>query len=117
MNKPSFIPKAVTDLLRSKWDHSPDYSAFRTAAIPDQLMSPSWHIHTVYTESVTAFRLAEARALHLAGAFGPHSAIDDGRVIVNEHASHALVDFLGESSAAWKKYQDRLRKIPVREPR
>jgi hypothetical protein len=55
--------------------------------------------------------------MHKEGVFGDHSAqYPSGNVVVNEHASHALDDFLGEVSAAWDRYQTRLAKIPYATP-
>lgn len=107
MNRPDHIPPSVRELLRHEWQHDAKYSAFETSARRgDRLDDPSYYHFrpSDQADGIGAFSYQEVVKLAEDG----FAKADDKHATMNEHIAHALSDFLGEVSAAWKKCKQRI---------
>ena len=111
----AIIPASVQQLLNQQWeikDHSTFEDIFREDAQRREYPS-YYHIRTgqeVETE-LDVFSYVEAKALVEENVFGNLAISNSGGLSINEHAQHALSDFLSEVYAAWKRYEERLAEV------
>ena len=116
------IPSSVLDLLRERWKEAePGYSGFEAVFVSkpgddDRKRYPSYY-HIAAGQKIEndfdRFSHAEALALLSDGAFGSMAKTYNPAkdVSINEHAAHAMQDFLQETYSAWNKYRRRLEEI------
>lgn len=106
-----FIPASIRALMRHEWQHDPKYSAFETSTKRgDSLNDPSYY-HFRRGDSpdgVRTFSFDEVVALARHG----FANTDGDHASMNEHVAHAISDFLGEVSEAWKQCRDRIKRLP-----
>ena len=122
MPAPAAIPGSVLELLRQKLKEAdPKYSPFESIFSnwfeeDDRKTYPSYYSIPAGKKvewDFENFSHAEALALIDSGAFG-NVAMAYGptkHVSINEHAAHAMQDFLQETYSAWNKYRRRLEEI------
>lgn len=113
------IPKVVLDLLKRDWPE-PDISLFdATREKQGERVDKHTRYYTYGEETIPdgrtlVFTGEEVRRLKRAGLPALKDAILINRagLMVNEHAQHALLDFLAVASAAWRKCEERLAELP-----
>jgi hypothetical protein len=137
---PRPIPDSVLKLLRHRWKVAePDYSAFQSvfdppfepfgddpeaeqrdrhaALVRNRRLDPSCYYTPIdgprSIEAIAGFIFThpEAVALICDAVFGTAAEDEGSRIVINEHAQHALEDFCQEVYGAWAKYLDRLARI------
>ena len=110
------IPDSVVALLKDDWNPSEGYSQFDSTFTerPGRDHDPSFYIYRAGHEGLGTFTSSEIAALAKDSVFGQHLDQSGNSMIVNEHAQHALQDFLADVQDAWLKYQSRLNNIPVK---
>lgn len=106
-----YIPQAVRDLLRSRWQGQTAESVeHRAARVAEGDGRPSYYFPSE-DSAPGGFTASEVRAAGGAGAFGPGwGPTPSGGVRVNEHAAHSLDAFLTEVCEAWERHRERLRR-------
>lgn len=111
------IPDSVLAVLRHRWRFPDGYSAFDSVFNddPHRQRDPAYYAIERGAEveqlEFQRFSHAEAIALIRDGVFGSVAVDQGSRVMINEHAMHALDDFLCEVYAQWGKYLDRMKLV------
>ena len=109
------IPTSVLNLLRQEWkidDHSTFEDNFREDI--QRQNKPSYYniwVGRKVENDFDVFSHLEAKFLVDQNVFGPLATSDSKGVILNEHAQHALSDFLSEAYTAWKRFEERLAEV------
>jgi len=111
IEKNSQIPASVLSLLAQRWRDDPRYSAFEGQFQDlERGGDPSWYHYysSDRTGGGNCLSHAEVSSLIHDSVFEGVCRRGENTLSVNEHAQHALVDFLGEVYRAWDKFQDRV---------
>lgn len=119
MRSRKFIPDAVTALFATPWlDKTGNTDAIAELhATPEGVMSCYVIDANNSAEDITTFTFDEAKALLEAGAFGDGAVMNDKQIIINEHASHSLQEFLGTVTIAWNQHKARIAKYAQTPPK
>lgn len=111
------IPPVVMELAASQWEQGAHSDLFTSALTfrPQALSDPSVYLFRRGEAHSSSFSGDEAFKLHEQGAFGGLSSVDaNGTLRVNEHALHAVEDFISKTSAHWREYLSRLDSVKRR---
>ncbi|MDI6838288.1 MAG: hypothetical protein QMD99_21575 [Rhizobiaceae bacterium] len=110
------IPAEILAMLREEWEGSQEgYSAFESVAEEqERLRNPSYYVHDKGRPEIdnNGMRSSEAIAMLKAALFEGLVHDRGNSVFVNEHLQHALVDFCNEVTTAWRRFEERVERIP-----
>ncbi len=113
---PTLIPGSLLALLRDYWNPAQDgFSHFEVNHTDDRRTDASGYVYRRGTDANPdlgpTFSSQEAAALAKEDLFERFFETDGETHVLNEHAQHAIQDFLEETYAAWAKCQERLNRI------
>lgn len=115
------IPASVRALMAFPWRDKTGSTQSVAESSDDRVSDPSYYRFNgseVSPDEFTSLTFAEVQDLHRDGAFGTNGSTQEDRVlVVNEHATHSLEEFLSDVTRAWQRHQDRLAQYVIEYPK